>query len=181
MKRVVLLFVCLFFVLSGTMTYAARKEKPASAQPALVASYGDWSVYHTGSGKIKICYMFTQPKSRTPNNPKFGQAYAFVSRRPAEHVHNEISFVMGFNIASAKSKQEPMLILGHEKFVLLPKGNDLWIKNAQDEDVVIAAMRKGALLTLKAPAKGVGLTISTYSLKGFNKALDRERKECIEK
>src|ERR1700689_3120076 len=77
------------------------KDKDTSAKPALVGSYGDWKVYHSGAGKARICYLLAEPKSRDPDDSKREKAYAFISERPSEHVRNELSFVMGFDVATA--------------------------------------------------------------------------------
>ena len=84
----------------------ARKEAPAAAKPALVGSYGDWKVYHSASGKTKICYLLSQPKKRDPDDANREQAYAFISERPSEHVRNEISFVMGTDLIAVGGRKE---------------------------------------------------------------------------
>jgi invasion protein IalB len=179
---------------------AAKKDKgqDASAKPALVGAYGDWKVYHSASGKTKICYLLSEPKKREPEDAKREQAYAFISERPAEHVRNEISFVMGFDVATAadlkekkKSKKPkkseetadataPIVAIGDAEFDLAPKGSDLWIKNPAEESKVIAEMRKGANLVIKAGAKRGGATTDTYSLTGFSQAVDKALKDCPE-
>jgi hypothetical protein len=169
-----------------------------ASKPALVGSYGDWKVYQSGSGKAKICYLLAQPKKRDPEDSERQQAYAFISERPAEHVRNEISFVMGFTVATsgdAKEKEKkkpkkpkksdasvaPTLTIGDSAYDLAPKGSDLWIKNPAEESKVIAEMRKGATLVIKAAAKKGGRTTDTYSLAGFSQAIDKALKECPER
>ena len=39
----------------------SKTDAPA-AKPELVGSYGDWSVFHSQSGKAKVCYTLAQPK-----------------------------------------------------------------------------------------------------------------------
>lgn len=80
------------------------KDKDAAAKPALVGSYGDWSVYQSQSGKTRICYALASPKERAPDDLKRDPAYAFISQRPSEHVRNEVSFVMGFELGGDASK-----------------------------------------------------------------------------
>ena len=129
-----------------------------------VGSYGDWKVYHSASGKAKICYLLAEPKTREPGEEKSDKAYAFISERPAERVRNEVSFVMGFEVATAadlkerkhdkKAKVEttaaPTVVIGDAEFDLAPKGSDLWVKNAAEESKVIDEMRKGSSLVIKA-------------------------------
>jgi invasion protein IalB len=190
-------------------------EKKEAAKPNLVASFGDWNVFVGQAGKGKICYVLAQPKTREPEGAKREQGYAFISDRPAEGVRNEVSFIMGFEVAGgpaaakddkteagadktdskpskakaktkakaeAKSKTAPVIApvatVGDQSFDLLPKGANLWVKNAARESALIAEMKKGETLEVKAAAvKGVGTTDS-FSLTGFSQAMERLAKEC---
>src|SRR5271154_1512798 len=175
-----------------------KPEKDAANKPALVASYGDWSVFQSQAGKSHICYTLAQPKERAPADLKRDPAYAFISERPAERVRNEVSFIMGFEVEAApppadskdkkkvdakdkKSKSDPIsptAVIGDAEFELLPKGNNVWVKNAAQESQLIDEMRKGAKLTIKAASKKGNVTIDSYSLAGFSQAIDRALKDC---
>jgi hypothetical protein len=196
MKLAATLLACAVLIAGALDASAAKKEKDKTAavpsKPALVGSYGDWKVYQSGSGKAKICYLLAQPKKRDPEVSERQQAYAFISERPSERVRNEISFVMGFTVATSGDVKEkkpkkpkkgdapvaPTLTIGDSVYDLAPKGSDLWIKNPAEESKVIAEMRKGATLVIKAAAKKGGRTTDTYSLAGFSQAIDKALKEC---
>jgi hypothetical protein len=163
-------------------------EKAASDKPLLVATFGDWGVYQTKSGKGRICYTLAQPKERLPANLQRDAGYAFISDRPAEGVRNEISFIMGFDVAGAgdagadpKKKtvaKDAVAVVGDQSFDLLPKGANLWVKNAAKEGQLIDEMRKGVKLIVKAASKRGNATSDSYSLSGFSQALDRVQKDC---
>jgi invasion protein IalB len=180
---------------------AAKTEKKDDAsKPALVASFGDWNVFVGEAGKGRICYTLAQPKSRDPASLKRDPGYAFISDRPAEGVRNEVSFIMGFDVAGgadaaetkldpkpasksdAKSKTPagpaPVALVDETSFEMLPKGGNLWVKNAAKEGALITEMRKGAKLVIKAASLRGHQSIDTYSLTGFAQALDRLQKEC---
>ena len=187
-------------VTSGAHAETAKKpEKEAAAgKPALVASYGDWSVFQSQAGKSHICYTLAQPKERAPADIKRDPAYAFISERPSERVRNEVSFIMGFEVSApppasdAKDKKKPdakerksrnevvspTAVIGDAEFELLPKGNDVWVKNAAEESQLIDEMRRGVKLTIKAASKKGNVTIDSYSLSGFSQAIDRALKDC---
>ena len=80
-------------------------EKKEAAKPNLVASFGDWNVFVGQAGKGKICYVLAQPKTREPEGPKRDSGYAFISDRPAEGVRNEVSFIMGFEVAGGPAAE----------------------------------------------------------------------------
>jgi hypothetical protein len=182
--------------------------KPAGAKddaskPALVATFGDWNVFVGQVGKGRICYTLAQPKSREPASLTRDPGYAFISDRPAEGVRNEVSFIMGFDVSggdtaeagadakpgekpasksSAKSKASaslaPVALVDQSPFEMLSKGGNLWVKNAAKESSLIAEMRKGVKLVIKAASLRGHQSIDTYSLTGFSPAMDRLQKEC---
>ena len=192
---------------------AATKAKPAPkssakgepAKPSLVATFGDWNVFVGEVGKGRICYTLAQPKSREPASLTRDPGYAFISDRPAEGVRNEVSFIMGFDVASgdtadskadakpgekatrsdARSKASaapaPVASVDQASFEMLPKGGNLWVKNAAKESALIAEMRKGAKLEIKAASLRGHQSVDTYSLTGFSQAMDRLQKECAGK
>ena len=181
---------------------AKAEKKDESSKPALVATFGDWNVFVGQAGKGRICYTLAQPKSREPASLKRDPGYAFISDRPAEGVRNEVSFIMGFDVAGgadaeakldpkqekpatktdAKAKTSvapaPVALVDAVSFEMLPKGADLWVKNAAKEGALIAEMRKGSKLVVKAASVRGHQSIDTYSLTGFAQALDRLQKEC---
>jgi hypothetical protein len=192
------------------LTKPAAKAAPKpgktdeAAKPALVATFGDWNVFVGEVGKGRICYTLAQPKSREPGSLKRDPGYAFISDRPAEGVRNEVSFIMGFDVAggadSAESKPDakpggkpgpksdakpktssaraPVALVDEATFEMLPKGGNLWVKNAAKESALIAEMRKGAKLVIKAASLRGHQSIDTYSLSGFAQAMERLQKEC---
>ena len=156
------------------------------------------------AGKGRICYTLAQPKSRDPASLKRDPGYAFISDRPAEGVRNEVSFIMGFDVAGAADAAEakldskpgekpetksdaksktpagpaPVALVDETSFEMLPKGGNLWVKNAAKEGALITEMRKGVKLVIKAASLRGHQSIDTYSLTGFAQALDRVQKEC---
>src|SRR5271165_3659353 len=84
-------------------------KKDDASKPALVATFGDWNVFVGEAGKGRICYTLAQPKSRDPASLKRDPGYAFISDRPAEGVRNEVSFIMGFDVAGGADATEAKL------------------------------------------------------------------------
>jgi hypothetical protein len=177
--------------------------KEEASKPSLVATFGDWNVFVGEVGKGRICYTLAQPKSREPASLTRDPGYAFISDRPAEGVRNEVSFIMGFDVSGgdtaeaktdakpgekpsksdAKSKTSaaaaaPVALVDQTSFEMLPKGGNLWVKNAAKESALITVMRKGVKLVIKAASLRGHQSIDTYSLGGFAQAMDRLQKEC---
>jgi len=193
--------------LAEATTKPAKKDD--SSKPALVATFGDWNVFVGEVGKGRICYTLAQPKTREPSSLKRDPGYAFISDRPAEGVRNEVSFIMGFDVAAGADNTEtkpdakpaekpapksdakksdakpktpdapgPVASVEEATFEMLPKGGNLWVKNAARESALIAEMRKGTKLVIKADSLRGHESIDTYSLAGFAQAMERLQKEC---
>lgn len=81
--------------------------------------------------------------------------------------------------ANAKtSLSGPVASVDEEDFELLPKGGNLWVKNAAREGQLIAAMRKGATMQVRVASLKGHESTDTFSLAGFGQAMDRLQKEC---
>ena len=72
----------------------------------------------------------------------------------------------------------PVALVDEATFEMLPKGGNLWVKNAAKESALITEMRKGSKLVIKAASLRGHQSIDTYSLGGFAQAMDRLQKEC---
>jgi hypothetical protein len=179
-----------------------KSGKEEASKPSLVATFGDWNVFVGEVGKGRICYTLAQPKSREPASLTRDPGYAFISDRPSEGVRNEVSFIMGFDVSGgdtaesktdakpgekpsksdAKSKTSaaaaPIALVDQASFEMLPKGGNLWVKNAAKESALITVMRKGTKLVVKAASLRGHQSIDTYTLSGFSQAMDRLQKEC---
>jgi hypothetical protein len=160
---------------AGGKAEKAAARSGAAAKPTLVASFGDWGAYAAAAGKNKTCYALAQPKDRQPSKLRRDPGYLFISTRPAEGVHNEVSIVMGFDVQPDSS---PTAEIGTESFPLVAKGANLWLENAAKEPQFVNALRKGQKLIVKASSKKGHLTTDTYSLTGITQAIDRVQKDC---
>jgi Invasion associated locus B (IalB) protein len=159
------------------------KPEPAAtaaaggAEPTLIGQFGTWGAYTATPAGRKVCFALAKPsssKTNPPNRPR-DPAYAFVSTRPAEKVVNEVSIMIGYAL---KPGSESSLEVGGSSFAMYTQGDGLWIKNAAEEEQMVAAMRKSAEVTVKGiSAKGTETT-DVFSLKGLAQALDRLAQDC---
>lgn len=147
-----------------------------SAKPSLVGTFGDWGTYVSQGAKSKVCYALGQPKVRTPASVKRDGAYIFISSRPGEGVHNEVSVIMGVPLKEdAGGKAE----VGSGSFALVAKGQNAFLKNAAEEGQFVGSLKKrGARLDIKITSARSGVVTDTYSLGGVAQAMDRVAKEC---
>ncbi len=164
---------------------AAAPAKPATpasaaaggAEPSLIGQFGTWGAYVASPGGKKVCFALAKPsssKTSPPGRPR-DPAYAFISSRPSEKVTNEVSIMIGYQL---KPGADSTLEVGNARYAMYAQGDGLWIKNAAEEDAMVAALRKGSDVIVKGiSAKGTESS-DTFSLKGLAQALDRLAKDC---
>jgi invasion protein IalB len=155
----------------------AAPAPAAGAHPNLLGQYGDWGAYAAAAGGGKVCYALATPSStRTnPANRPRDPVYLFISTRPSENVHNEISAIMGYQL---KADSEVNVEIGNNKFVMYTKADGAWLSNAAEEARMVETMRKGADIVITGTSARGTQSTDRYSLKGLSQALDRTAKEC---
>ena len=173
----------IFALCSVPLLYAApaaaaprRHSAAASGKPDPVGTFGDWTAY-VAKGKDKTCYALAQPDKRAPANLQRDPAYVFISTRPTDGVRNELSIVEGFDVKNG-GDQDASAAIGSASFKLIAKGSDLWLEDDSQGPQMIAAMKKGAQMTVTAMSMRGNVTTDTYSLSGLTKALDAALKGC---
>lgn len=156
-------------------TKSEASEATKTGKPVQIASFGDWGAFRVEGGKDKTCYVLAQPKARDPSKLKRDPAYVFISSRPGENIHDEISIMMGF---SMKDGSDAEADVSGTTFDLISKGANAWIKNPAQEAEFIHTMKKSAKLVVKATSLKGNVTTDSYSLAGLSQALDRVEQEC---
>jgi invasion protein IalB len=161
---------------------APAKPKPTAApastgqgQAMLLETAGKWQAFSSQQGRSKVCYALSKAETRSPANLKDVEGMLFISNRPAEGVRNEISFVMNFDV---KEGVEHQAVIGAERFALVAKGKNMWLKNPAEEPRMLDAMRKGAGLEIKAASKRGNATSDKYSLAGMSQVLKKADDAC---
>jgi invasion protein IalB len=155
----------------------AAPAAPGGAHPNLLGQYGDWGAYAAASGGGKVCYALATPSSTrtTPANRPRDPVYLFISTRPGENVHNEVSVIIGYQL---KPDSEVNAEIGNNKFVMYTKADGAWLSNAAEEARMVETMRKGADIVITGTSARGTQSTDRYSLKGLSQALDRTAKEC---
>jgi hypothetical protein len=158
----------------GKKDAAPTAGKPGTGQAVKLGQFDDWIAYST-PGARKICYALSVPKDRLPKNLNRDPGYLFVSYRPDEKVRGEIAVVMGFAV---KEDAPAQAVLANASFELAGKDSSLFVHNAAEEGTMLAAMRRGGSLTVKASSKRGNATTDRFSLAGIGQALDTAEKAC---
>jgi hypothetical protein len=163
-------------VLDKAAAEAAEQQQQSNGSPinnsqftagaTLVGSYGDWGAYSAYKNG-KVCFAITRSSS---------QSFLFISTRPAENVHNEVSLVMGYDF---KPNTDATVEIGPMKLALYTQKAGAWINNPAEGGRLVQAMRSSTadIIVRGTSARG-GDSTDHYSPKGLGQALDRIAQEC---
>jgi hypothetical protein len=154
---------------------AIMSGSPASAQ-TFISTFGDWNAFHDGSGRDKVCYIASLPKSTAPSNVQRGKNYILISHRPGEKTRNVFEFRSGYPF---KDGQEVDLSIdGNKPIKLFTKDDAAWARDDTTDQQIAEAMKKGRAVTIVGTSARGTKTTDTYSLSGISAALGAIDKEC---
>jgi hypothetical protein len=162
-------------LISALVAVAAFGASPASAQ-TFISTFGDWNAFHDGSGRDKVCYIASLPKSTAPANVQRGKNYILISHRPGEKTRNVFEFRSGYPF---KDGQEiDLSIDGNKPIKLFTKDDAAWARDDATDQAITEAMKKGKAVTIVGTSARGTKTTDTYSLSGISAALGAIDKEC---
>lgn len=145
--------------------------------PRLMGRYGDWEAYVFTENGNKVCYMASQPKKREGNYTKRGESFLLITHRPAEGARNVFSYITGYTY---KPGSDASAKIGSKKFLLFTQDDTAWGPDAEADESLTQAIRKGSTLVITGTSSRGTQTTDTISLKGSGSAYDRISEECAE-
>jgi len=161
-KSMTSLVIGLLSVLGST--HAQAQNHPT---PRLIKSFGALGVYfYTSNGKTR-CYTLSIPDWSRPANVDHGKNYFLISSYLAKKgLYPEA--VMGYVVKPSA----PMSVsLDGNTFAMIAKENTGWAQKVTDEPAIVAAMKAGHDMTVRAVSRRGTKTSYHYSLTGVTAAL----------
>jgi invasion protein IalB len=143
---------------------------PALAQQATkLGQHNAWGTYSYQASGGKVCYVLTVPTDKQPPDLDHGDMFFFVSQRPGQQVSYEPQFIAGYNL---QDNSKVTVSVGDKSFSMFTRGKSAWVENAAEEPQLIAAMKAGSDMSVKAKSGRGNPTSYVFSLKGISAALD---------
>lgn len=163
MRGLITIFAALAIAVSAGQAFAQSARK--------MAEHGDWATYSYQAQNGRVCYVLTVPKPRSmmPANVNHGSMFFFVSQRPGQAVSFEPQFIAGYPL---REGSKVSVTIGSRSFTMFTRGQSGWVENAAEEPQLIAAMRGGADMEVKATSGRGTNTSYSFSLRGITAALD---------
>lgn len=153
---------------------AAQEEVPR------VALYTDWSVFNP-TDPLE-CFIASAPTSTEArkngeirNDVKRGDIRLYIASRPNDNTTNEIAFTGGYPFRDGSTVS---MKIGNETFELFTEGEFSWPASPEEDQKIIASMRRGAKAVVTGVSSRGTTTIDTFSLIGFTDALKDATERC---
>ena len=144
-----------------------------------VAAKTDWSVFVEDNPTE--CWGVSTPKEVVNTRDgrvvavNRGQTLLMVFYRPSAEAKGQVAFTGGYPFASGSTVN--MNISGSE-FELFTEGEWAWPATTEDDNKIIAAMKRGADAKLTGRSGRGTQTEDTFSLLGFTAAVEDAAKRC---
>ena len=169
------------FLLSAVFALAAASAlAQGAAKPTLVGTFNKWTMWsyngsYSGNGEGKVCYIYSEPDKMDPPKLDHGRVSFSVTTSPAEGIRNEANFVTGYPM---KEQSSVSVQIGDKTFTMFTQGDSAWLVNKEEEPALLAAMKAGTTMVVKAMSRRGNETTYNYSLSGVTAASDKMNAEC---
>ena len=155
------------FVTALTLVVATAGVAMAQS-PTRIQQFNAWGAYSYQANNGKVCYVLSVPKEKAPAGVDHGDIFFLVSQRPGQNISYEPQAMMGYPL---QENSKVNVVIDGRTFVMFTKGNSAWVENAAEEPALVAAMKTGKDMSVKATSRrGTGTSYS-YSLSGISAAL----------
>ncbi|WP_284777305.1 invasion associated locus B family protein [Agrobacterium sp. lyk4-40-TYG-31] len=141
----------------------------ASAQsPTRIQQFNAWGAYSYKSGNSTVCYVLSIPTAKEPASVDHGDIFFIVSQRPGQNISYEPQAMVGYSLREGSKVN---VTIDSKNFVMFTKDKAAWVENAAEEPALVAAMKVGKSMTVKATSARGTATSYSYSLSGISAAL----------
>ncbi|MBB6261190.1 hypothetical protein FHS77_001740 [Paenochrobactrum gallinarii] len=156
-------------IVAASVFTIAMAGSALAQTPTQIKQFDVWGAYSYKSGNGKVCYVLSVPTQMQPSTVNHGDNFFLVTQKPGQNVSFEPQFMAGYDL---KANSKVTVTIGSRSFNMFVNGKSGWMENAAEEPQLIAAMRGGADMVVKAQSQRGTNTTYTYSLKGITAALN---------
>ncbi|MEL6921764.1 MAG: invasion associated locus B family protein [Pseudomonadota bacterium] len=157
-----------FAALSIVFAFALTTQSFAQAQTP-IGQFRDWGAISYNSPNGKVCYALSVPQSKLPTSVNHGDNFFVITQRGSQNVSYEPQFIAGYTLQEGS---KVTVNVDGTDFTFFVKDNSAWTENAAQDPALVAAMRAGSRMTVRAVSRRGTNTTYEYSLSGVTAALE---------
>lgn len=170
-----------FGAMGAVMAMAAAFPAQAQDSTNRVAVETAWSVFVDGTPRE--CWAVSAPQETV--NTRDGRAVSvrrgdillFATYRQGQGANAEISFTGGYPFAPDSTVA---VTIGSDTFQLIVDGEWAWAASPEEDQRILASMRRGQNAVLTARSSRGTQTQDTFSLFGISAATDEAQRRCAQ-
>lgn len=155
---------------------ALATAAPAAAdRPRLEVKHADWSVYVRDLGGDRVCYALSDAVDATPLQVDHGRVVFMLATWRSGAARQQPSLQTGYQLRVGAPTRARV---GSSRFKMFADGEDAFIEQAEDEQRLVAAMRRGFTMFVETVSDRGTATSYEFSLKGVTAALRAVDEAC---
>ena len=140
-----------------------------------LGKFKNWESFKLLENEKKICFAQSIPVLKAPKQFGRDPSRLFVTFRPTEEIKNEVSVTSGYTF---QKKSSVVAKSGKKVFDFFSQGRFAWIRDNDEEEKFIKAMKKASRVIITGKTELGKKTTDHYSLMGFTKAYNVAKKNC---
>jgi len=169
-KKLAAPFLALALGLAATGVATTSANAQAPTQIKQNKAWGSFS--HQGSDG-KVCYVLSVPTEKSPAELNgravdHGDVFFMLAQHPGQNVRLEPQFTAGYPF---QEESKVVLDVDGKKFSMFTRGQNAWLENPAQENVVVAAMKAGSKMNVSAVSRRGTQTSYAYSLSGVTASI----------
>jgi invasion protein IalB len=161
--------------LGAALALCVASGSAMAQEPKLLGEFNDWAVYTYKGKNGSVCYAVSQPKDSTPKNVNRDPVHFLITNRPGDNVRGEVNTIIGYPF---KKGSTATLQIDGSSFTLFTSGDGAWADSSNKDQQVVAAMKRGAKMTVTGRSQRGTQTVDQYSLSGVTAAVDKINGTC---
>ena len=166
----------LFIILALLCSFPVQAQNVINARKVeQIGVFDDWTAYIFKDKKEKVCFVSSMPFKSAGEYNRRGDVFLMVSHRPKEELFDVLTFVAGYTY---KPRSDVVLRVGKLKADLFTSQDTAWSKNLSTDREIAEAMNRGVRVTVRGTSIEGVETYDTFSLKGFNNAMEAINRLC---
>ena len=161
--------------LGAILILLAAARGASAADPEQLGTFKDWTAFRFSDSNGVVCYVLTSPDEMLPKNVNHGGVFFLITNWIAQETNGQPSVLTGYDF---KDDSPVTLEIGGAKWNMFTKAKGAWLRGADEEQALIAAMRKGSSMRIKGTSARGTATEYRISLAGISAALDKINSDC---
>lgn len=158
-----------------TLALVFTSSAALAAKPEPAGTFNAWSAWtYKESGK-KNCYIYSAATTKSPARLNHGDVSFFVRTVNQPQAQTEANFTVGYDMAPGSTVRA---IIGSNSFDMMVQGENAWLVAAEKEKELLAAMRGGDEMSIRATSRRGNETSYVFSLDGVTAAVRQMQKDC---